>query len=197
MDDRGEKASEGVSEEELIRATQSGDRYAYDVLVRRYQRRVYRWAFHVVRTHDLADEVTQEVFVRTYEAISRVDPKRPLGAWLCRSAVNLALNLLRKQQFRARWAEENRPEPTDFEKEASEPDTAFRRRRIMDRLDRAIDSLPILYRTILLLRLKDGMSYEEIADALGISMGTVMSRLSRARRRLRTELGDMIEDLRE
>jgi len=197
MGDRGEWLLVDLPESEQIRAAQNGDRAAYDLLVRRYQKQVYRWAFHVVRTHDLADEVSQEVFVRTFQALPRIDPDRPLGAWLCRSTVNLALNLLRKQQFRAKWAEDNRPDPTDFERKAAEPDAAFRRHRVLGRLEAAIDDLPALYRTVLLLRLKDGMTYEEIAAALGISMGTVMSRLARARRRLRASLGDLIEDLRQ
>lgn len=197
MGDHAGRPLADLPESEIIRAAQSGDQSAYDLLVKRYQRQVYRWAFHVVRTHDLADEITQEVFVRTYAALPRVDPDRPLGAWFCRSAVNLALNLLRKQQFRSKWAEENRPNPTDFEREASEPDAAFRRRRILARLDQAIDELPAVYRAVLLLRLKDGMSYEEIASALGISLGTVMSRLARARRRLRAKLGSLLEDLRQ
>ncbi len=186
-----------LNESELIRLAQKGDRRAYDALVRRYQRQVYRWAFHVVRTHDLADEVTQDVFVRTFQAIDRVDPDRPLGAWLCRSAINVALNVIRKQQFRTQWAQENRPEPTDYEKESAQPDAGFRRRRVIQRLERAIDALPPIYRTIILLRLKDDMSYDQISKALGVSMGTVMSRLARARQRLRESLGDVLDDLRE
>jgi RNA polymerase sigma-70 factor (ECF subfamily) len=186
-----------LSEPELIRLAQKGDHRAYGVLVRIYQRQVYRWAFHVVRTHDLADEVTQDVFVRTYQALDRVDPDRPLGAWLCRSAINVALNIVRKQQFRTQWAQENRPEPTDYEKESGQPDAGFRRRRVIERLERAIDELPPIYRTIIMLRLKDDLSYDQISKALGVSMGTVMSRLARARQRLKESLGDMIDDLRE
>lgn len=186
-----------LAEPELIRLAQKGDRRAYDILVRLYQRQVYRWAFHVVRTHDLADEVTQDVFVRTYQALDRVDPDRPLGAWLCRSAINVALNIVRKQQFRTQWAQENRPEPTDYERESGQPDAGFRRRRVIERLERAIDELPPIYRTIIMLRLKDDLSYDQISKALGVSMGTVMSRLARARQRLKESLGDMIDDLRE
>jgi RNA polymerase sigma-70 factor (ECF subfamily) len=184
-------------EGELIRKAQAGDRSAYDQLVRRYQRQVYRWAYHVVRAHDLADEVTQDVFVRTYKAIERIDPERPFGAWLCRSAINIALNLLRKQQFRTQWAQDNRTEPTDFEKEAAQPDASLRRQRVLKKLEHAIDRLDPIYRTIILLRANEEMSYEEIAQALGISMGTVMSRLSRARQRLKAALGETIDDLRE
>jgi len=193
----GDKEYGSLPEPELIRMAQAGDRRAYDALVRIYQRQVYRWAFHVVRTHDLADEVAQDVFVRTYQAIDRIDPERPLGAWLCRSAINVALNILRKQQFRTQWAQENRPDPTDYERESGQPDAGFRRRRVLQRLEAAIDALPPLYRTIILLRLRDDMSYDQISKVLGISMGTVMSRLARARRRLKDSLGNMIDDLRE
>jgi len=191
----GDKPVSDSSESEQIRAAQKGDRAAYDFLVRRYQRQVYRWAYHVVRNHDLADEVSQDVFVRTYEALVRIDPERPLGAWLCRSTFNIAVNLLRKQQYRAQWAETNRPEPTDFERVAMEPDAILRRRRVLERLERAINELPPKYRAVLLLRLKDGMSYEEISAAMEVSLGTVMSRLARARKRLRKSLGALMEDL--
>lgn len=186
-----------LAEPEVIRLAQTGDRRAYDILVRRYQKQVYRWAFHVVRTHDLADEVTQDVFVRTYQALDRVDPDRPLGAWLCRSTINVALNIIRKQQFRTQWAQENRPDPTDYERESSQPDAGFRRRRVIALLEKAIDELPPIYRTIILLRLKDDMSYDDISKVLKLSMGTVMSRLARARQRLRVSLGDKLDDLRE
>lgn len=197
MSTDGAQDYSSLSEPALIRLAQNGDRRAYDFLVRAYQKQVYRWAFHVVRTHDLADEVTQDVFVRTFQALDRVDPDRPFGAWLCRSTVNVALNIVRKQQFRARWAEENRPDPSDYEREASQPDAGFRRRRVIERLERAIDELPPIYRTIILLRLKNDMSYDEISRVLGLSMGTVMSRLARARQRLKESLGDLLEDLRE
>jgi RNA polymerase sigma-70 factor (ECF subfamily) len=67
----------------------------------------------------------------------------------------------------------------------------------LERLEKAIDDLPPIYRTIILLRLKDDMSYDHISKVLGVSMGTVMSRLARARQRLKDSLGDMIDDLRE
>ena len=197
MSTGGDHDYANLTEPEIIRLAQSGDRRAYDILVRLYQKQVYRWAFHVVRTHDLADEVTQDVFVKTYQALDRVDPDRPLGAWLCRSTINAALNIIRKQQFRTQWAQENRPDPTDYEREAGQPDAGFRRRRVLERLEKAIDDLPPIYRTIILLRLKDDLSYDQISKVLGVSMGTVMSRLARARQRLRVALGDMIDDLRE
>ncbi len=197
MSTGGDHDYANLTEPEIIRLAQSGDRRAYDILVRLYQKQVYRWAFHVVRTHDLADEVTQDVFVRTYQALNRVDPDRPLGAWLCRSTINAALNIIRKQQFRTQWAQENRPDLTDYEREAGQPDAGFRRRRVLERLEKAIDDLPPIYRTIILLRLKDDLSYDQISKVLGVSMGTVMSRLARARQRLRVALGDMIDDLRE
>lgn len=197
MDTGEDQDYASLPEPDLIRLAQKGDRQAYDRLVRIYQKQVYRWAFHVVRTHDVADEVTQDVFVRTYRALDRVDPDRPFGAWLCRSTFNVALNLVRKQQFRTQWAQENRAEPTDYERESAQPDAWFRRRRVLQRLETAIDALPPLYRTIILLRLRDELSYEEISQALGVSLGTVMSRLARARQRLRVSLGDLIDDLRE
>jgi len=196
----GEASGKNVSghlESEWIREAQKGDRAAYDHLVEKYRKQVYRWAYHLVRAHDLADEVTQDVFVRTYQALDRIDPNRPLGAWLCRSTTNIALNLLRKNQFRTRWVEANRPDTPAPDKSAAQPDAAYRSQRFLDRIQRAIDGLSPMYRAVILLRVKEEMSYEEIAEALGVSIGTVMSRLARARQKLRNLLGDIMDELRD
>jgi RNA polymerase sigma-70 factor (ECF subfamily) len=191
-----ERQEDGIetSESDLIRAAQAGDSLAYDELVRRHQRSVYRWAYNVVRSHDAADEVAQEVFVRTYLALDRIDPERPLGSWLCRTAVNVALNTVRKQRFRTQWAEDNKPDAASLESSENQPDTVFRRHELIRRLEKGINGLPPLYRTVLLLRARDQMTYEEIAQALNVSVGTVMSRLARARKRLRSELGEFLGD---
>jgi RNA polymerase sigma-70 factor (ECF subfamily) len=192
----GERREDQIetSESDLIRAAQVGDRFAYDELVRRHQRNVYRWAYNVVRSHDGADEVAQEVFVRTYMALDRIDPERPLGSWLCRTTANVALNAVRKQRFRTQWAEENKPDVDSQDAAGNQPDAIFRRHRLIEHLERGIKALPPLYRTVLLLRTRDQMTYEEIAQALDVSIGTVMSRLARARKKLRNELGDVLGD---
>lgn len=183
------------TESELIRQAQSGDRLAYDQLVRRHQRTVYRWAYNVVRSHDVADEVAQEVFVRTYLALERIDPERPLGSWLCKTTVNVALNMLRKQRFREQWAQDNAPEPREMSSRVEQPDAGLRRHRVIARLQRAISELPAVYRTALLLRTRDNLSYGQIAEVMGVSLGTVMSRLNRARKKLRDSMGELLDDL--
>jgi len=183
------------SEPELIRAAQSGDRGAYGELVRRYQQQVYRWAYQIVRSHDIADDVAQDVFLRTYQAIDRLDPERPLGAWLCRSTINRALNITRKSQYRARRVEEERPGVASSQPPANRPDELLHQREVLARVEQAIRELPAFYRAVLILRVNEQMSYEEIADTLGVSMGTVMSRLARARKRLRKVVGDFLDDL--
>jgi RNA polymerase sigma-70 factor (ECF subfamily) len=183
------------TESELIRQAQAGDRLAYDQLVRRHQRTVYRWAYNVVRSHDVADEVAQEVFVRTYLALERIDPDRPLGSWLCKATVNMALNILRKQRFREQWAQDKAAEKGDLRGGGDEPDAELRRRRVITRLQQAINQLPPVYRTALMLRTKDNLSYGQIAEVMGVSLGTVMSRLNRARKKLRELMGDHLEDL--
>ena len=195
----GERREEqiGKDDSDLIRAAQTGDRFAYDELVRRYQRSVYRWAYNVVRSHDSADEVAQDVFVRTYMALERIDPEQPFGAWLCKIAVNVSLNMVRKQHVRMQWMEENRSDGAGSNPNAAGPDTKFQHRRLIARVEHGIGSLPPIYRTILLLRAQENMSYEQIAETLGVSMGTVMSRLARARRKLRKKLGALLEDLME
>jgi RNA polymerase sigma-70 factor (ECF subfamily) len=107
----------------------------------------------------------------------------------------VALNILRKQRFREQWAQENRTESEEQASNADEPDAKLRRHRVIARLEQAIDALPAVYRTTLLLRTRDHLSYGEIAEATGVSLGTVMSRLNRARKKLRTMMGNLLDDL--
>lgn len=194
-EERPKKEVTEYSEPELIRAAQQGSHDAYDRLVRNFQKQVYRWAYHLVRSHDLADEVAQEVFVRTYHALARIDPDRPLGAWLSRTTTNLALNLLRRIQYQTRRLEESRPLTNPSQISQNDPDTVLHNREILARVEKALATLPPHYRVTLILRVKEQMSYSEIAESLNISIGTVMSRLARARHRLRSILGDVLDDL--
>ena len=194
-EERSKKEVTEYSEPELIRAAQQGSHDAYDRLVRNFQKQVYRWAYHLVRSHDLADEVAQEVFVRTYHALARIDPDRPLGAWLSRTTTNLALNLLRRIQYQTRRLEESRSSGNPSQISQNDPDEVLHNREILARVEKALATLPPHYRVTLILRVKEQMSYSEIAESLNISIGTVMSRLARARHRLRSILGDVLDDL--
>jgi len=165
----------------LVARARQGDLSAFEEVVRRHQRRVYGVALRIVRSHDVADDVTQETFVRAWRALDRFDLGRPFGPWVRRIAANLAVNHVRSPRAR----EEGLPDGHGEVKAASPgPLDAVLDEEARQILDRAVAALPTEQRAVFVLRAVEEMSYEEIARALSISPGTVMSRLFRARQRL-------------
>ncbi len=169
----------------LVRARQ-GDLSAFEEVVRRYQRRVYGTALRIVRCHEVADDVSQEAFVRAWRSLDRFDTARPFGPWVCRIAANLALNHVRSPRGREETLPEEQAEPRS---EAADPLESLlddEGRRV---LDEALSELPAEQRAVFVLRAFEELSYAEIAETLGLQPGTVMSRLFRARDRLARALG--------
>ena len=150
-------------------------------MVKRYERRVYAVALRIVRRHDVADDVAQEAFLRGWQALARFDLSRPFGPWICRIAANLAVNHVRSPE----WREEELPEGHGEAPGRGDDPLA----RVLDHeaeavLHRALAGLPLEQRAVLTLRVVEQMSYKEIAEALALPPGTVMSRLARARDKL-------------
>jgi RNA polymerase sigma-70 factor, ECF subfamily len=173
------------SEADLLAKARGGNLFAFEEIVKRYQRRVYATAYRILRRPDLADDVAQDAFLRAYEALDRFDLARPFGPWICRIAANLAINHVRSPKAR----EEALPEGHGETPARSEdPLTQVLDGEARAVLDSALGELPAEQRAVFTLRVFDELSYREIADALGIQIGTVMSRLSRARERLRAVL---------
>jgi RNA polymerase sigma-70 factor (ECF subfamily) len=153
--------------------------------VRRYQRRVYAVAYRIVRRHDAADDVAQEAFLRAHGALARFDLSRPFGPWVCRIAANLAINERRSPRSR----EEELPEAhNELPAKDAGPLHSLLDREASAVLEQALERLPAEQRAVFVLRVSEDLSYQEIAEALKISPGTVMSRLSRAREKLRVLL---------
>jgi RNA polymerase sigma-70 factor (ECF subfamily) len=148
---------------------------------------VYSTALRIVRRHDLADDVTQEAFLRAHRALGTYDRARPFGPWICRIAANLAINHVRSPEAREEELDEAtlqaRPSPA-----GDGPLGTLLEKEARDVLEAAIGRLPAEQRAVFVLRTFDDLSYKEIAEALDLEIGTVMSRLSRARERLRTAL---------
>jgi RNA polymerase sigma-70 factor (ECF subfamily) len=178
---RTEATDPGPDETLVLTRARQGDLAAFETVVRRYQRRVYGVALRIVRAHDVADDVAQEAFLRAWRSLDRFELGRPFGPWVCRIAANLAVNHVRSPRAR----EEGLPEGY-ADTRSSEPGPLgtvldAEARRV---LDEAVGELSAEQRAVFVLRAVEEMSYEEIAETLGISQGTVMSRLFRARARL-------------
>ena len=181
---------------DLVVRARGGDAEAFEAIVRSYQKRVYGVALRMTRRHEVADDIVQETFVRAYSHLDRFEVGRPLAPWLTRIAANLCINYLtaaarREQQF----AEGDGPaaEPpaprADGEPEPLAELLSLEFRRA---LDASVQKLPPDQRIVFDLKVHEEMRYEEIADTLDISTGTVMSRLFRARQKLKVMMKDYI-----
>jgi RNA polymerase sigma-70 factor (ECF subfamily) len=175
----------------LVGRARRGDQAAFCELVERHQRRVYATALRIVRRHDLADDVAQEAFVRAWQSLSSFELGRPFGPWIARIARNQALNALRSRAERAEPLPEGPHEPVD---PARDPLDSVLDGEAGDVVGRALACLPDDQRRVLVLRASAELSYQEIAEELGIAQGTVMSRLSRARQRLRELLAPWLAE---
>jgi RNA polymerase sigma-70 factor (ECF subfamily) len=172
-------------EADLLAKARGGNLLAFEEIVKRYERRVYGIALRIVRRHEVADDVAQEAFMRAHQALATFDLDRPFGPWICRIAANLAVNHVRSPEARESPLPEGHAETPAPGRGALD---LVLEREAQEVLQRALLGLPAEQRAVFALRTFEELSYREIADALGISIGTVMSRLSRARERLRESL---------
>ncbi len=163
-----------------IAAVLSGDRQAYTRIVQKYQRPIYAALRRLVRQHEDADDLAQECFVRAYQHLHEFDLNRSFYPWLYRIGINLAISFMRK---RKRHSAVDSLEV--FPTAEGNPETHAQALEFYHALEEAIARLPAEQRAILLLRTREDMSYQEMSETLGIEIGTVMSRLARAREKLR------------
>lgn len=185
------------TEAELIRLAQGGERAAFDVLVTRYQKRIYAVAFGMVSDPENALDVTQEAFIKAYQSLSSFVGRSNFYTWLYRITFNSAIDFIRREQRDKSVSYEEGAE-LDAESTGGDsllhrlpsPDSTVRRSELRDAVLKAIETLPEEQRAAILLREVEGLSYKEIADVLKCSKGTVMSRLHYARHKLQKLLRD-------
>lgn len=175
-------------ETDLIRAAQHGDGKAFAELVRRYQRAIYRVAYALTRNASDADDLAQETFVRAYQALGRFRLGEPIYPWLARICTNQAFTLFRRRRRRPETPLEPLVEAGMQWGADDDPARAAEEREGRQHLQRAFEKLSPEHRAVLTLRVVDDMPYESIAKTLTIPIGTVMSRLSRARAELKLHM---------
>jgi RNA polymerase sigma-70 factor (ECF subfamily) len=178
---------------EAVRRVQAGDADAFEPLVEKYKRKVFRLAYQVLRDQEEALDTAQEAFVKAFRALPAFKGDSAFYTWLFRITMNVALDRRRQRAARTKslGAEDVPPEEWERTAVSADPDpedvaTSAERR---DRIRRGLDSLSEHHRAIIILSDIEGLQYREIAEVLGIPMGTVMSRLHHARKRLREVLG--------
>ena len=162
----------------LIEAIGRGDHYAFEKLVKRYQNPVMNFIYRYLGDRCTAEDLTQEVFLRVYQAAPRFNPRARVVSWVFKIAYNLSINEIRR---RRRLAEQLATEEIDCE--ADSGSTA--RHELEEEIAIALESLPEKQRAALLLKVNEGLSYLEISETLGVSVASVESLLFRARKTLR------------
>jgi len=190
------RRQEAEEDRELIRMAQNGDKAAFRRLVERHQRRAFAIAMGLVRDENDARELVQEAFLRVYRGINKFQGGSSFFTWLYRIVTNLAIDLMRKPGRRDAELRENQSAdeesafPLVSRIDGADPLNVMRRREIAQRLQAALDALPDYHRGVILMREVEGMSYDEMAQAMGVSKGTIMSRLFHARQKLQRALAD-------
>lgn len=188
----------------LVERTVAGDQKAYELLVIKYQRRIERLIGRMVRDSDLVEDIAQETFIRAYRALSQFRGEAQFYTWLYRIAVNTAkkalVDLKRDplvSQTALRGGGEEEDETSSVENEltsAETPETVLAAKEIAAAVNSAMEALPDELRQAVTLREIDGLSYEEIAEVMNCPIGTVRSRIFRAREAISTKVKPMLEN---
>jgi RNA polymerase sigma-70 factor (ECF subfamily) len=180
----------------LVERVRGGDVAAFEPLVEKYRQRVYRLAYNVLRNQEDAWDVAQEAFIKAYKALPSFRGQSAFYTWLFRIVMNVAHDKARQRGAAGRAFGTERVTEEEWERTmpdpGEEPDRAAARAEERGRITRALETLPEHHRAIIMLSDLEGLSYREIADVLNIPMGTVMSRLHNARKRLRAALGPLL-----
>lgn len=185
--------SGGTDERALIARTLAGDDDAFAALVRTHQATVYNIAYRLVGQRETAQDLAQETFLRAFKALDTFDLNKPFGPWLYRIATNLSINWVKRARLPtisldAPYPADGEAGPLAIPDTSTEPAARFAQAEMQTQLRKAILSLPPDYRAVIELRHFQEMSYEEMAEALNAPVGTVKTRLFRARRLLRDRL---------
>ncbi len=171
-------------EAELHRRSAAGEAGAWRELIRRHSPAIFRLSLRMLRSPEEAEDASQDVFARMYGSFDSYDPARPMGPWVSRITYNVCLS---------RIAKKGRMPQSDldlerFEAATTDPEVATARSERHAALSDAVDSLPVQDRVLLTLRYREGMTQAEVAESVGMPLGTVKVRLHRARTKLRRHL---------
>src|SRR6202044_1036163 len=178
----------------LVRAAKAGDISAFEELVRRYDRNVFRIAQHITQNREDAEDVVQEAFLKAYQNLANFQEQSKFYTWLVRIAVNEALMRLRRRRPERMVSldEDVKTEEDSLPREVADwspnPEQQYNQAELREILTRTIQGLPASFRTVFVLRDVEGLSTEETAEALDLSIPAVKSRLLRARLQLRERL---------
>jgi len=189
--------SNQASDKKLVERVQKGDKGAFDLLVLKYQHKIVNLVMRYVRDPELALDIAQEAFIKAYRALPRFRGDSAFYTWMYRIAVNTAKNHLAAQRRRPMDVELDLQDPEQYDlhaklKETDTPEGVALGNELKETVERAIAALPEDLRTAIVLRELEGMSYEEIAQTMDCPVGTVRSRIFRARDAIGKKVGSLI-----
>jgi RNA polymerase sigma-70 factor (ECF subfamily) len=184
----------------LVASFLGGEKRAFTVLSNRYHVRLLNFIYRTIGDRDRAEDLVQETFIRVYRRLHRFDQSKKFSTWVYTIAGNLAKNELRNrwrnplvlfQTIKKNWDSDHRP--LEWEDNTYRPDDLFRRRHLRPMVENAVEQLPEHHRTVFVLRELQGKTYEEISEITGVNLGTVKSRLNRARNNFANLISPMLD----
>lgn len=191
-----ENAHSSADDQSLVRAAQNGDMVAFEELVARHRDKIYARAYSMMRNEEEAIDLSQEAWVKAWQRLKQFQGDSSFGTWMTRIVINLCLDQLRRhKRHRAESIEAMDEESGGVERQMPvvtvNPTERLERGELRQRIDQALSQLSYAHRTVIVLHEFEEMEYKEIAKAMDCSIGTVMSRLFYARRRMAALLGDL------
>jgi len=188
-----------MSDEDLVKQSLAGVNQAFTELAQRYHSRLINFVYRTIGDVDRAEDLAQETFVRVFRHLKRFDQRKKFSTWIYTIASNLSKNEIRNrlssplvlfQSLRKHWDADHHD--MEFEDNSNRPDYLFRSRDLTETVEQAVRELPHHHRVVFVLREMEGLTYEEIASVTGITIGTVKSRLNRARTRFAQAIAPMV-----
>lgn len=190
------KDHSSAEDQALVQAAQGGDMAAFEELVARHRDKIYARAYTMMRNEEEAVDLSQEAWIKGWQRLAQFHGESSFGTWMTRIVINLCLDQLRKQKRqRTESLDEINEESGGVERQMPvvtvNPTAGLERSELRQRIDQALNQLSYEHRTVLVLHEFEEMEYKQIAKTMGCSIGTVMSRLFYARRKLAALLNDL------
>jgi len=180
-----------LADGELVISALSGREAGFEEFVRRYQRPIAAYVYRMVGNYDAALDLTQEVFIKVYNSLSRYRSEYKFSTWIYKIAHNAAIDHLRRHVVREQalaTGPENETREISIESRRLTPEQESERKERRSEIEAVVQLLPMSYRELIVLRHSQDLSYDEIAEVTGLPLGTVKNRLFRAREAMRDEL---------